>query len=188
MLTNASRGDSPSAQPRRLPRVACCLAGLVGLIALCVGAGVRFNPSASMPVGFYMRAIGTPDRGSVALVCLPRHVSELALNRGYIPSGGPCTDDAVPVGKPVLAVPGDTIAVTAEGLELNGHLVLSSKALTSDRQGRPMPQMSPGPYLIRDGEIWLLSTHSPFSFDSRYFGAVKLENVRGYVRALWTWN
>ena len=92
----------------------------------------------------------------------------------------------MPIGKPILAVPGDTIVVTTAGLLLNAVAVPNSEPLSVDRVGLPLPRLPMGPRVVAQGEFWLLSDFSPYSFDSRYFGAVSVEEVRVHVRALWT--
>jgi type IV secretory pathway protease TraF len=47
-----------------------------------------------------------------------------------------------------------------------------------------MPAWPAGTYQVPPGEIWTVSSYSPESFDSRYFGPVPLANVRGRARPL----
>jgi type IV secretory pathway protease TraF len=62
----------------------------------------------------------------------------------------------------------------------------SSQALAKDRQGRPLPQVPLGRDAVRPGTVWIVSSYSPFSFDSRYFGAVRVTEVRSRLLPLWT--
>lgn len=144
------------------------------------------NLTGSMPIGIYIVARDAPTRGSIVLACLSPDVAEMARARGYLSRGGRCPGDVAPVGKPVLAVPGDTVVATAAGLVLNGVAVTNSAPLSSDRRGRPLPRLPFGRYPVGPDELWLVSDYSRFSFDSRYFGAVKAGQVRAHVRALWT--
>jgi type IV secretory pathway protease TraF len=41
---------------------------------------------------------------------------------------------------------------------------------------------------LSDGELFLLSTTNPASFDSRYFGPIAASAVIGAAHPLWTWN
>jgi conjugative transfer signal peptidase TraF len=103
-----------------------------------------------------------------------------------VPRGGACPGGALPVGKPVAARRGDTVAVTPAGLCVDGVAVPNSRALAADRQGRPLPQLAVGRYVVGPGELWLVSSYSRWSFDSRYFGPVATSDLRATVRALWT--
>ena len=167
-------------------RVIWCACGLLLLIGGCALGGLRLNLSGSMPVGVYLIVRETPVRGSIVLACLRMDVAQLAMARGYVPRGGSCPGGSMPIGKPILAVPGDTIVVTAAGFLLNGVAVPNSKALSVDRNGLPLPRQPTGQRPVAQGELWLVSDFSPHSFDSRYFGPVASEGVRAHVRALWT--
>lgn len=171
---------------RRVSRLTWCFCGLFALLAASSMMGLRLNLTGSMPVGIYVVARDVPTRGSIVLVCLSPDIADMARDRGYLSHGGSCPGDVAPVGKPVLAVPGDTIVATTTGLILNGVPVKNSKPFLSDRKGRPLPRLPTGRYGVGAVELWLLSAYSPFSFDSRYFGAVKAKQVRAHVRALWT--
>jgi type IV secretory pathway protease TraF len=40
-------------------------------------------------------------------------------------------------------------------------------------------------YLVPPGELWLVSTRVPNSWDSRYLGPIPLSQVRAVARPLW---
>src|SRR5258708_39776671 len=75
-------------------------------------AGLRLNLTGSLPVGLYVAARAAPVRGALVLVCLPSEVAAFARARGYVPRGGACPGGIVPIGKPIVAMPGDTVTVT----------------------------------------------------------------------------
>lgn len=167
-------------------RVFWWLVTAVVLLAAGRLAGLRLNLTGSLPVGLYLAARGAPTRGALVLVCLPPQVAAFARARGYVPRGGACPGGAVPAGKRVLALAGDTIAVTPTGLLVNGVPVPNSRALARDRRGRPLRSLAVGRYQVGRDELWVLSSYSRLSFDSRYFGAVRLSDVRGRLLPLWT--
>lgn len=155
--------------------------GAVGWIA-----GVRVNMTASLPVGLYVISRSPPGRGTLVLACLPRSVAHFAHERGYVPRGGSCAGELVPLGKAVVALPGDTVQMTPTGLMVNNTLLTGSSPLERDSRGRLLPRLPFGIYPVKSGELWLLSTASPRSFDSRYFGAISATNIRQQVLPLWT--
>jgi conjugative transfer signal peptidase TraF len=167
-------------------RTVCWLGSPVVLLAAGWLAGLRLNLTGSVPVGLYLTSGSIPVRGAIVLACLPPAVAAFARDRGYVPRGGGCPGDALPLGKPVLAVADDTITVTSSGLLVNGSPVPNSRPLATDRKGRPLPRLAIGRYVVRPGSLWIVSSYSRFSFDSRYFGAVKTGQVRTSVRPLWT--
>lgn len=163
-----------------------CLAALT----MIIGAGatdVRVNFTGSMPVGVYRRiAIASPiERGDVVLVCLTEPVAQFAHERGYVPRGGRCSAELVPIGKFVMALPGDTVSVTPEGIFVNGVLVPGSRPLDRDHRGRSLPRLAPGPHRVESGTLWIVGS-SDRSFDSRYIGAVASNSVLAHVRPIWT--
>src|SRR5712691_3856800 len=131
----------------RRSRAVWLLASSVALLAAGRLAGLRLNLTGSLPVGLYVAAGAAPVRGALVLVCLPPEVAAFARARGYVPHGGACPGGVVPIGKPVLAIAGDTVTVTRTGLLVNGTPVRSSQALTADRKGRPLPRLAAGRYL-----------------------------------------
>jgi len=167
-------------------RMVWWLGSPVALLAAGWLAGLRLNLTGSLPVGLYVASGGRPARGALVLACLPPRVAEFARARGYVPRGGACPGGVVPVGKSILAVPGDTVTVTLMGLLVNSRQVRNSRPLAVDRKGRPLPGLAISRYVVGPGELWLLSSYSPWSFDSRYFGAVKVGQVRAKLWRLWT--
>ena len=152
-------------------------------LLVCWLAGIRLNLSGSMPRGIYQITHGTPVRGAIVLVCLPPRLAMYAHQRRYVPNGS-CPDGSAPIGKPIIASGGDTVVVAEDGVRIGGRLVLYSKPLSRDGKGRLLLHVPIGTYVVRPNEIWLLSTHSERSFDSRYFGAVPLTGVVAIVRPI----
>src|SRR6266851_977069 len=83
-------------------------------------AGLRLNLTGSLPVGLYLAVGAASARGALVLVCLPPQVAAFARARGYVPRGGACPGGVVPIGKPIVAMPGDTVTVTPTGMLVNG--------------------------------------------------------------------
>lgn len=181
----ASPNDSASSRTRRslvwiwLAR-ALLSVGVFGLTLSIVGwAGrYRFNVSGSLPIGLYRVVAPSLTRGSLVLGCLPRSVSRLARARGYVRRGS-CPGGVEPIGKRVLAVAGDTVDVTANGLVLDGRFTPGSKPLAHDTRERTLLHVGRGRYVVRGGTIWLFSNHSAQSDDSRYFGPLEIGAVVG---------
>ena len=155
-----------------------CISVVTAMLALVHCSGVRFNITGSIPIGVYRVLDDTLPvrRGDVVLACLPESVARLAHDRGYVPRGGSCPESLVPVGKLVMALKGDTVIVSSDGLRVNGRLIQNSRALLRDAAGRELRGIPSGRYLVPTGEVWLIGT-SPRSFDCRYIGPVPIRNV-----------
>lgn len=94
-------------------------------------------------------------------------------DRGYL-GPGDCNAGVVSLLKPIAAVPGDTVTVRAgQPLQVNGKVLPWTEPMTT------LPGWPEGSYVVEEGNVWLLSTYSKGSFDSRYFGLVPVANVRG---------
>jgi conjugative transfer signal peptidase TraF len=155
-------------------------------------SGIRINMTASMPRGLYRIAPLLSDsrraahlvRGMAVTACLPRAVARLALRRGYIGPGN-CPAGGEPVLKVLAAIAGDVVRVTTAGISVDGVLLHNSAALLRDGAGRTMPHVPAGLYRVGPGDVWLLSTRVPDSWDSRYFGPVPTSELCGIARPVW---
>jgi conjugative transfer signal peptidase TraF len=142
-------------------------------------ARIVYNPSDSVPRGWYR--IGPADSlrvGSIVLAWLPADAAALAAQRGYLP-------ERIPLLKRIGAMEPQQVCTEGRIVRIDG--VALATALKADGQGRSLPiwqQCRP----LLDGELFLLSTTNPASFDSRYFGPVDVSTVIGYAQPLWTWS
>ena len=154
--------------------------GVFAVAATGYGLALRLNLTDSIPPGLY-RVVDQPfGRGSTVLACLPKPVADFARSRGYVPRGS-CEDGSAPVGKRVAAVAGDTIEVLDRGVLVNGQLLPNSAPLARDSQGRALPRLPTAIHVVRSGEVWLVSSHSTRSYDSRYFGGIPESRITARV-------
>ena len=109
----------------------------------------------------------------------------LSVVRGYR-SRGNCPDGGEPLAKPIAARVGDTVELSATGMAVNGRLLPNTAPLVSDTAGRPLSHWPFGRYVVAPGTVWVASSYSRRSFDSRYFGPVEASQVREHVRPLLT--
>ena len=147
-------------------------------------AGLRLNDSPSMPPGLYIRT-RSDDDASLAVFCPAEPFAQLSVERGYR-SRGNCPDGSEPLAKPIVARPGDIVELSATGMAVNGRLLPNTSPLAKDSAGRPLPHWPFGRYVVVPRLVWVASTYSPRSFDSRYFGPVEASQVREHVRPLLT--
>ncbi len=183
--TTASLSRSPAHSRLRARRV---LAGLsvCGLAALAWAAFVHplprlvYNPSDSVAVGWYRvdpRGHGAASLlvGSIVLTRLPADAAALSAQRGYLPA-------RIPLLKRVGAVAPQEVCVFGALVWIDGVPVAAVRS--ADRLGRPLPSW-PQCRRLQAGEIFLLSTTNPASFDSRYFGPVSTSAVIGVAHPVW---
>lgn len=133
------------------------------------------NETPSLPKGLYVRLSRAPlERGVIAASVQPQRA------RPYLAELGAPAD--LLLIKRVAGIEGDWIC------QEEGRLLIPTGAVevqAIDRGGRSLPQWEECRHL-RSGEIFLLG-ETANSFDSRYFGPVRREEVRGVYRAVLTW-
>ena len=163
--------------------VAAAVALLTGSTFVAGLAGVRVNTSSSLPLGLYIRT----DQSSAGLIefCPSEPFASLSRERGYRVRGFTCPDRAVPLVKPVVARVGDVVSISPAGIAVNGRLLPNTAALTRDAANRRLEAWPSGIYRVRPGTVWVASTYSRGSYDSRYIGPVEEKSIRGRLRPLW---
>lgn len=176
------------------------LAGMAALVAggLTAGAaGLRLNTTTSLPLGLYRIApldAAGPKRGELVVFCLPEAgaAASQAVARAYLPKGKQWGRDACPHGlaplmKPVVALPGDTVADAGPyGLAVNGAVLPNSARVEHDPRGRPLAKPARTTYTVAAGQLVAVAPESG-SFDSRYLGPVPFSALRGAAVPLLTW-
>lgn len=157
----------------------------IGAVLALHAAGYYPNYTDSMPRGLWRATDDPIQRGKPVLVCPPpSRVITAAREAGYLISGS-CPSGLAPLLKPVVAVPGDRVAVTSAGVTVNGREIPNSGLLTQDGSGRRLPRAQIGLHTVAPGTVWVVSSFNPYSFDSRYFGPVQVAQVRGVARPIW---
>jgi conjugative transfer signal peptidase TraF len=165
-----------TAKSRIIVRIAISTSAVfAAVLALGAIAGVRINiASNSLPPG-----------GSDLLICPTGVAESVSIDRGYRPKGAGCGDGYAPLLKPISARYGDTVTVSSAGIDINGRLLSNSKQYAKDALGRPLPQVPAGTYPVLPGTVWVISSYNRFSFDSRYFGPIRLDERVRYANPLW---
>ncbi len=165
------------------PRITALLLTVVGLVLLIETSFVRptprlvYNASDSVPVGWYR--IGSTDAlhvGGIVLARLPAASAAFAARRGYLPM-------RIPLLKRIGAMAPQVVCVRDGIVRIDSIRVAVTLAV--DGSGRRLTAWTHCRRL-RAGELFLLSTTNPASFDSRYFGPVNTSAVIGAARPLWT--
>jgi conjugative transfer signal peptidase TraF len=130
-----------------------------------------YNPSESAPIGWYrVEPIAEMCRGDLVISHLPVGAERMAVERAYLPAG-------VPVIKTVWALEGDTVCVRERQLVVTGKARLA--ILAEDRLGRPLRAWREDCAVLGSEDVFLVSNEIPESFDSRYFGPVRVRDVIG---------
>ena len=147
--------------------------------------GLVVNGTASAPLGIWRKAgaftVGPAARGRYVLFCPPNTPAFRAASDGGFVARGRCPGGYVPLIKQVMGVPGDTIEV-ADGVIINGVPVANGgiSAEVAAKAGADRPRR----FTLAPGQLWMMSTYSGRSFDSRYFGPIESTEVEAFVDPL----
>lgn len=164
-------------------------------IALAAGLTIplfrlHFFHTESAPIGLW-RALpaAQPDVGDVARFCMRPEEARLTAGRPYAGGrrGGPCPHDTWMLAKPVVAAAGDTVVHTPDAVRVNGRALPRSSTRTHDARGLPVPVAEYRTFVLEEGEFWMHSPYADGSFDSRYLGVVRRDQLRGTMRPMVTW-
>ncbi|WP_426689964.1 S26 family signal peptidase [Rhodanobacter ginsengiterrae] len=181
---------APRPHSRRRARLVLAVLSAGGLASLAWASFVSplprlvYNPSDSVAVGWYRvdplarHAGSLPPAmhvGNIVLVPLPANAAALAARRGYLPL-------RIPLLKPIAAVAPQQVCINEGIVRIDGVPVAS--VLRTDGRGRPLRAWL-SCRRLRPGELFLLSTTNPASFDSRYFGPVRADTVLGVAHPVW---
>lgn len=167
---------------RRAIVILCMDIGLAALLmplAVPHRAQIVYNPSDSVAPGWYrIVSADSLQVDSIVLARLPATAAALAAQRGYLPAG-------VPLLKRIGAVAPQWVCVDGTSVRIDDVVVAA--VIRADGHGRPLSAWSQCRRLAR-GELFLLSSTNSASFDSRYFGPVRVSDVIGSAQSLWTWS
>ena len=190
MTITAPPGTTPGVAPEPRSRLrarivlaalsACGLAALAWASFVRPAAHVVYNPSDSVPVGWYrIESADSLPRplsvGSIVLARLPGDVAALAAQRGYLPAH-------IPLLKRVGALAPQHVCIVGGVVQIDG--VPAAAVLPTDRMGRLLPSW-PQCRRLHPSELFLLSTPNPASFDSRYFGPIAASAVIGVAQPIY---
>ena len=162
---------------------AVLLASTLGVLAITVSALVKpdmrlvYNPTESAPPGWYVvHPAAQLAVGEYVIAQLPRDIAAFAAKREYLPRH-------VPVLKRIAATAGQRVCVRDGTVLIDGAAIATTLTLDGKRR-----RLTPWSHCrkLETGELFLLNTSTPSSFDSRYFGPIDVSFVRGKANLLWT--
>lgn len=144
---------------------------------LCL-LGFRFNFTSSIPPGLYFtQSVAAPiQRGQIASLCPPDTVYFRHMREKRSIYAGNCPGNYLHWLKPVIAVPGDVVRVTEQGVSVNGRLLANTRPLLKTPSGEQLPRLR-GEFPVQQETVWVVSSFNPLSLDSRYFGAIPIRQI-----------
>ena len=171
------------AGPKRTAVAFGAIAAATVVASLAPVFGIRINTSYSLPMGLYMRT--SDPLANLIVFCPEGQYAVESSERGYRTSGF-CPDGAVPLLKPIVAKPGDTVEISVAGIAVNGHLLPQTAPVPKDRLGRRLEAWPNGRYSVAADTVWVASSYNRGSYDSRYMGPIPTRLIRSRLKPLWT--
>lgn len=127
-----------------------------------------YNPSQSVPSGFYLRSERPPGRGDFVTVAAFEVAREYAVLRGY-------ADRSDRFLKRIAAMEGQLVCAEGETISIDGAEVATRTE--RDAEGHTLPSWD-GCRRLGAGELFLLGDTDD-SFDGRYWGPVAIDLIEG---------
>ncbi len=107
--------------------------------------------------------VGSPGRGDIAVFIYPR-------------------ENEIDYVKRVIGLPGDAVEIVDEHVYVNGDRLEGEKF--QEREYYRRGEWS-GPLVVPEGSLFVLGDNSANSKDSRYWGFVPVENLKGKAFAIY---
>ena len=169
-------GQSPNRNQLVLIAMALLIAIAIALVLvtwLSPPPFIIWNASKSVPIGWYLVEHREPKIHEIAVVKLEDWPQLYAAERDYLP-------DKVWLLKPIAAAFPGVACRFGKYVLIDGKLV--AKAKNIDRQRRILPRWK-GCLALKSDEVFLIARPRD-SFDSRYFGPIKLSKVVGVAHRI----
>ncbi len=160
--------------------------GLVLTTMKVLSKQITFNYTISEPVGYYfviqLNNYLVQDKVLVCVVS-SKHLSSMhKLGLPY--QKLECPNDAPYLLKTIVAKEGDKVEISKSGVLINGELFKSSKAFLTDK-GINLYPMSLQKFILAKDEFFVLGD-TLNSYDSRYFGIIRKNQVYGKAILVWS--
>jgi conjugative transfer signal peptidase TraF len=158
---------------------------LIGAVVAMWTFGVRINMTRSLPLGLYL--ITDNPKANLVAFCPSPGIMDESAKRGYRGHsyGLGCPDGAPPLMKPVVATPGQRVLLDARGISVGTRLLPNTAPLPFDAKHRELRAWPAGCYTVEPGTLWVASSVHPGSYDSRYLGPIRTDQILYRLRPLW---
>lgn len=161
----------------------CLIVGVFILIIPLI-LGLRINITKSIPIGIYIITNEIPSKNDYVIFCPPNtHPFYEARNRGYIDIGF-CPENYSYMMKKIVALEGDKVTISKNGVTVNNVFLPLSIPLSTDLQGKKLPEINIANKILGKDEVLLMSDVSSTSFDARYFGLIDKKQIKNVIHPI----
>jgi len=153
---------------------------IYGVVCFYISQFIGVNTTYSEPRGYYLYYTSTDYAiGDQVLICLENNkyievlkqlkIMHFATNR--------CKSGLPYLVKTIIAKTGDNVTINGVGIMVNGHMYPNSKVVERVHGVNLLPQAF-GSYKLTSNQFFVLGS-SKNSYDSRYFGVVYKNQIKG---------
>jgi signal peptidase I len=153
---------------------------IYGVVCFYSSQFIGINTTYSEPLGYYFYYYSSYyNSGDYALICLEDSKYIAVLNQLKIARQFPskCKDNLPYLVKNIVAVAGDFVSISLDGITVNNYRYPNSRAYRAVHGINLLPQPF-GTYKLKADEFFVLGS-SKTSYDSRYFGIINKNQLRG---------
>ena len=161
------------------------MAAVICGICYIISCYIYFNPSSSEPIGYYLVYVPSSyQRNDKVLICLTKTPWVSLAHQLGLPSEDSCSNQMPYLLKQVVAVPGDIVFITTNGIRVNDKYLKDSMSLNSYK-GLALHPHKVGTFIHLGGNQFFLLGQNRFSYDSRYFGVISKKDIHYKAILLW---
>ena len=140
------------------------------------------NTNRSIPIGLYQKKDTFPGKMDYVLFTLPASPIIAEVQERQMLEAGLFPPNYQRLIKRIYAGSNDTIKITEHEIFINGQAVPQTRRTVELKSSVQLPYE----HKLAYDEVLLLSPH-PVSFDSRYFGPLKLHAIRTVLEPILIW-
>ena len=155
---------------------------LIICMFVCVNSLIYYNPSKSMPIGYYIRTINSTFKvNDDVLICVTDLKQQYILySLGLKHENSQCPRNFPFLLKRIFAKENDLIVVTTLGIKINNKLIVNSVILDHYNFHKLPSLLKFKKYKLRKDEYLVLGL-TQHSYDSRYFGIINKKQIYSRV-------
>jgi len=160
---------------------------LTAMVILFKTNGYILNNTSSYPIGIYkITKKDLYNKGTLVSFCAPQNNTiKKLVEYGFAASNATCKNGTPILLKKLVALEGDKITIINNHVYINTILQPKSKIFFVGRSGNYLERQNS--QIINKGNFWAMSDYNERSYDSRYYGQVSLDNIKGAAMPVLTW-
>lgn len=155
-------------------------------IMISASSSYIINTSISIPKGIYKieNSKSNLKNGDLISFCLnDSEFLKFALHFKFIEKkyNGKWCNGIQPILKPIVAMQGDKVSITSQGIEVNGIILKNTKPIPAIHSMSEMKNV-----ILKENE-YIVASEEENGFDSRYYKIINLDSINSRISAIYTY-